>query len=264
MPKLDRSDAQVHFEVSGSGPPMLLLAGFMSDSASWTPILGLLEPHFTLVRPDNRTCGQTSPWDAPVSMDIWVEDAAAVMKDLGHARFHVVGHSLGGVIGWALAQAHADLVQSLTMIGSSPMPAPRNGQLFRSLIAIRRSNAPEDTWLRVLFPWLFRREAFQDPSVIKAAVAQSLAYPHAQSVDAMELQLMSLAGTDPTPFRTAPPVPTQAIMSPDDLLVPYEDALSVLGEIPVVTTPGLGHSLHWDDPEQISGYIRKHAQEFRP
>lgn len=157
MPDLALPDVTLHYEVSGNGPPLLMIAGFMSDSASWAPLISLLEPHFTLIRPDNRTCGHTVPWDAPAGIVPWVSDLVALMNHLGHTRFHVLGHSLGGIIGWALAARAPDAVASLMMMGSSPQPAPRNFQLFSSLIAIRRSNAPLDTWLRVLFPWLFRQ-----------------------------------------------------------------------------------------------------------
>jgi len=35
MPECPHNDATIHYEISGSGPPLLLLAGMMSDSASW-------------------------------------------------------------------------------------------------------------------------------------------------------------------------------------------------------------------------------------
>ncbi len=263
MPKLQLDDVTLHYEVSGDGQPLLLIAGFMSDSASWAPLLPLLEPKFTLIRPDNRTTGQTTPWDAPVVMDHWADDLAALLTHLGHDRVHVVGHSLGGLIGWALAARSASMVASLLMIGSAPILTPRNTQLFQSLIDIRRSNAADDTWLRLLFPWLFRKEAFLQPDAIDEAVRQSLAYPHAQSADAMELQLRALGETDPTPFTSPPPVPCHAILSPDDLLVPIDDARASLHDISLLELPGLGHSIHWDDPERVAQEIRILTNKYR-
>lgn len=255
MPDLKRPDATLHFETSGTGPPLLLVAGFMSDSASWGPLVPLLEPHFTLIRPDNRTCGQTVPWNAPASMQHWVDDLVALLDHLGHHKTHVVGHSLGGVIGWALAAHAPNRIASLLMMGSAPILTPRNTELFRALIAVRRSDAPDDTWLRLLFPWLFRADAFHDPDAITAAIQQSLAYPHAQSADAMEYQMQALAQTDPTPFQSAPPVPCAAILSPDDMLVPIGNARASLHDIPLLELPGLGHSIHWDDPQRITQEI---------
>lgn len=255
MPDLSLPDVSLHYEVSGEGPPLLLVAGFMSDSASWAPLLPLLEPHFTVIRPDNRTCGRTTPWNAPAGMDQWTDDLIALLDALEHPRVHVAGHSLGGVISWVLAQKAPDRVASLLMMASAPILTPRNDTLFRGLLAIRRSDAPPETWLHMLFPWLFRAEVFAHPDLVAQAAADSLAYPHAQSADAMEWQLNALQGTEPHWFETPPPVPCKALLSPDDLLVPYADAEASLAGIEIATFPGLGHSLHWDAPEQMAREI---------
>lgn len=263
MPDLTLPDATLHYDVSGNGPPLLLVAGFMSDSASWAPLLPLLEPHFTVIRPDNRTCGRTVPWNAPASMEIWTDDLIALLDHLGHPKAHVVGHSLGGVFGWVLARKAPDRVASLLMIGSAPILTPRNDVLFRGLLAIRRSNAPPETWLRMLFPWLFRAEVFANPDLVAQAVADSLAYPYAQSADAMEWQLNALQSTDPGWFSALPPVPCKALLSPADMLVPYDDACASLAGIETVTLPGLGHSLHWDDPQRVAQEVLLHTDENR-
>lgn len=257
MPKLDRPGLSLHYERDGKGTPLLMIAGFMSDSASWAPLLPLLEPDFDLIRPDNRTCGQTTPWDAPVSVSIWVDDLIALIDALDLGPIHIVGHSLGGMIGWALAHRSPDHVASLLMIGSSPEIKPRNTHLFKLLLDLRRSGAGDDLWLRTLFPWLFRAEAFSDPDAIAAAVAQSLAYPHMQSADAMELQLNCLAGTDPTPFLAPPPVPSRAILSRNDLMVQFDSAARTLTGIELIEINDAGHSIHWDAPNAVAAEIRR-------
>ncbi len=256
MPDLALPDVSLHYEISGDGPPLLLIAGFMSDSASWGPLLPLLEPHFTCIRPDNRTCGRTTPWDAPAGMEEWVGDLVALLDHLGHAKAHVVGHSLGGMIGWALGVTAPQRVASLMMLGAAPIPTHRNELLFQSLIDIRRSDAPPETWLNVLFPWLFRKEAFEAPGAIAEAIHGSLAYPYAQSVDAMEHQVKARHTIKAALFAAPPPVPCMAILSPDDLLVPIGDARASLHDIPLLELPGLGHSIHWDDPDRVAQEIR--------
>ncbi|MEO0391088.1 MAG: alpha/beta hydrolase, partial [Pseudomonadota bacterium] len=103
MPDVQLNDIQMHFEVQGEGPPVVLLAGMLSDSASWGPLVQPLAHHFTVVRPDNRTTGRTVPWDAPVSIGQMAQDAAALMRHLGHDTYHVVGHSMGGLMAMELA-----------------------------------------------------------------------------------------------------------------------------------------------------------------
>lgn len=263
MPDLMRDGVSVHYEVSGQGPPLLMIAGFMSDSASWAPLLPLLEPHFTLIRPDNRSTGRTTPWDAPCSPKLWAEDAAAVLDALGHKQALVLGHSLGGLIAWQLAATMPERVRGLMIMGSARRQFERNTALFRALIAVRRSDAPEGTWLRLLFPWLFSPSLYDTPEAVEAAVAASLAYPYGQSADAMEHQLNSFYDdVDPTPFQTVPSVPLLALLGEHDLLVPLDLARPTLTGVAVEVIPNAGHSIHWDAPMTVAERMRSFAREL--
>ncbi|WP_108839084.1 alpha/beta fold hydrolase [Tateyamaria sp. Alg231-49] len=258
MPKHEHGDVSLHYEISGSGPPLLMLAGFMSDHASWTPLVSLLEDQFTCIRIDNRTTGQTTPWNAPVSIELMCADALAVMDHLGHARFHVIGHSMGGIITLHMAKEASERMASAHVAASAPIRLARNTALFEALITIRRSNAPADTWLRALFPWLFNPRVFADPSAIEQALADSLAYPHAQSTDAMAHQLEALRNFDGTDLAS-PTCPTQALVGALDLIIPPDHALAVLGHLPHHLVEGAGHSIHWDAPDHVANHVRRFA-----
>jgi len=258
MPKLDRPDLSLHYETTGNGPPLLMLAGFMSDHASWTPLIPLLKDHFTCITPDNRTTGQSTPWDAPVSIDLMCKDALALMDHLRHDRYHVIGHSMGGIIALHMAQEVPQRMASTHVAASAPVRLPRNTALFANLITIRRSDAPPDTWLRALFPWLFNPLVYNDPKALDQAVADSLAYPHAQTADAMEHQLTALRGFDGTDLAK-PTCPTQVLIGALDLIVPPDHILAVLNHLPHHILEGAGHSIHWDAPESVAELLRTFA-----
>ena len=258
MPKLERDDLTLHYDVTGSGPPLLMLAGFMSDHASWTPLVPLLSDHFTCVTPDNRTTGRTTPWDAPVSIDLMCQDGIALMDALGFERYHVIGHSMGGIIALHMAQLVPQRLASTHIAASAPVRLPRNTALFANLIAIRRSDAPPDTWLRALFPWLFNPLVYHDAAAVDQAVADSLAYPHAQSADAMEHQLGALRGFDGTDLAR-PTCPTQVLIGALDLIVPPDHILAVLSHLPHHIIETAGHSIHWDAPDAVADLLRAYA-----
>lgn len=258
MPKLEHDGVALHYEASGSGPPLLMLAGFMSDHASWAPLVPLLKDTFTCIRIDNRTTGQTTPWNAPVSIELMCTDALALIDQLGHARFHVLGHSMGGIITLHMAKEVPDRVASAHVAASAPIRLARNTALFEALITIRRSNAPPDTWLRALFPWLFNPQVFANPAAIEQALTDSLAYPHSQSADAMEHQLNALRNFDGTDLAS-PACPTQALVGALDLIIPPDHALAVLGHLPHHVVEGAGHSIHWDAPDHVADHVRRFA-----
>ncbi|MEL6565024.1 MAG: alpha/beta fold hydrolase [Pseudomonadota bacterium] len=251
MPTLDRPDVTLHYAVEGDGPPLLMLAGFMSDHSSWDPLVARLRHRFTCVLPDNRTTGRTTPWDAPVSIDLMCKDALALMDHLGFGRYHVIGHSMGGIIALHMAQEVPMRMASTHIAASAPIRLARNTALFANLVAVRRSDAAPDTWLRALFPWLFNPRVYDDPKAVDQAIADSLAYPHAQSADAMEHQLTALRGFDGTALAR-PSCPTQVLIGALDLIVPPDHILAVLNHLPHHIVEGAGHSIHWDAPDVVA------------
>ncbi|MDG1473146.1 MAG: alpha/beta fold hydrolase [Ascidiaceihabitans sp.] len=255
MPKLDRGDVSLHYKISGTGPPLLMLAGMLSDSAIWAPLFPLLEPHFTLIRPDNRTTGRTTPWNAPAALDLVADDARALLDHLEIPHAHVLGHSMGGLIGLLLAQNHPARIASLTTAATASMRMSRNVALFQTLVAIRRSNAPADTWLRALFPWLFATSLFDTPEAIDEATKASLEYPFAQSTDAMAHQIDALAAFDPSALSQPPETPVQCLLAGSDLLIPLKDAQTALNGYPQHVIEHAGHSIHWDAPKQFADHL---------
>ena len=254
MPVFEHTEIQLHYERSGDGPPLLLIAGMMSDSASWAPLIPLLEPHFDLIRPDNRTTGRTIPWDAPVCIDRVASDCAALLSHLGSGPAHIIGHSLGGMIGMRLAKNHAGAVKTLTLAAAAPLRLERNVALFRTLLAIRQSNAAPDVWLRSLFPWLFAPAFFETSGAVEQAATASLAYPFAQSAQAMALQIASLDGYTPDTIGDLG-CPLQAILGQKDLLMPAELAKVPLEATPLHIIPEAGHSIHWDAPDAVADQL---------
>jgi pimeloyl-ACP methyl ester carboxylesterase len=266
MPDLKLDDITLHYEQSGEGPPLLLLAGMLSDSASWGAFFPLLEPYFTVIRADNRTTGRTVPWDAPTSVIQMAKDAQALMQHLGFAQYHLAGHSMGGLMALELAGMEGDKIASLQIMASGPVRAPRTMAIFDTLHAVRAGTDDASLWLRALYPWIFHPAFFDDPQNVQVALKAALAYPHDQSLEAMAHQNEALRGYRPKVDMTGLTCPAQAIFASDDLLIAKEPAWKALQQIPGITEktiPDTGHSLHWDAPEAVAeiliGFIRSHS-----
>jgi pimeloyl-ACP methyl ester carboxylesterase len=104
--------ARLYYEVSGSGPTLLLIPGGPVDADGWTPIVELLEDEYTVVRYDPRGISR-SRLDEPVEVPVEVhaDDARRLLEAVGSEPAYVLGHSGGGVIGLALVERHPELVQ---------------------------------------------------------------------------------------------------------------------------------------------------------
>lgn len=264
MPELDRSEVTLHFEVDGDGPPILLLAGMLSDSATWAPLLPLVPGH-TLIRVDNRATGRTTPWNAPVDMARMVSDALAVMDHLGHDRFHIVGHSMGGLMGLECAAAAPDRVASLSVLASGRVRIPRINGMFDALIAVREGPEGERLWLRSLYPLVFGSAFFEDPDTAAAAVEAALAYPHAQSLEAMKHQVAMFKQMALVADLSTVKQPVQVLYGAEDILVPPAMAQPGFAALPDLTEhwlAGAGHSVVWDAPEAVADRIKVFVEQI--
>ena len=260
MPELIRDDITLHYEVDGSGPPLLLLAGMLSDSATWMGLLPLLTDSFTVIRPDNRTTGRTEPKDAPADPVLMAQDALALMDHLGHARFHCAGHSLGGLLTLELASGHPDRVATASVLASGRVRSPRTLALFDTLLAIRRAPEGEEMWLRALYPWIFGDGFFADPGNVDLALEAALAYPHGQPLAAMAHQVEAFRNFRPQAQLARVTSPTLVLYAGQDIMVPPDIARESLAALPNAehhVIAHAGHSIVWDATAEVAAHLRR-------
>ena len=100
----------VHVRTIGAGPRLLLVHGSVTNSVTWSSLLGLAG-RYTLIVPDRPGYPPNPPVDR-----IDPEEQAADLAPLLGAGCHVLGHSYGGVISLLLAGRQPGLVRSLAVI----------------------------------------------------------------------------------------------------------------------------------------------------
>ena len=120
MPTTRIGDLDVYHEAQGTGETILLVHGLGSSTADWAPQVAALSPHFHVVSYDVRGHGRTSKPPARYSVKQFAEDAASLIEVLALGPVHVVGLSMGGMIGFQLAADRPDLVRSLVIVNSGP------------------------------------------------------------------------------------------------------------------------------------------------
>jgi pimeloyl-ACP methyl ester carboxylesterase len=124
-----KDGTKIAYEVTGSGPAIMLLHGAGQNRAEWsrTDYVKRLAPNFTVIAVDLRGHGESDRPTKPeaYALDRYVEDLLGVADAANAPRFHVWGFAYGAVIGRSLA-AKSDRVRSLSYIGF-PMGAPTTG-----------------------------------------------------------------------------------------------------------------------------------------
>lgn len=114
----------LHAAVGGSGTPVLLLHGFPQTHLMWRSVAADLVADHAVVAADLRGYGASSapPEDGPgtYSARTMGRDAVALMRELGHDRFALVGHDRGGLVGVRAALDHPEVVTHLGVLDVLP------------------------------------------------------------------------------------------------------------------------------------------------
>ncbi len=90
---LQRTSSGIAYDVTGHGPPVLLLHAGIGDHRMWDAVADLLVATRTVVRPDLRGFGASPAPDRPFRH---IDDVRDVLVAAGFVSAAVVGNSFGG------------------------------------------------------------------------------------------------------------------------------------------------------------------------
>jgi 3-oxoadipate enol-lactonase len=119
VPYATTHDLEIHYELHGDGPPLLVVSGTGNDLRTSRPDLWPLNDAFTCLHYDQRFLGQTGGINAPATMTDYGNDAAALMDAIGWERADVIGTSFGGMVAQHLAIDHPERVGRLVLACTS-------------------------------------------------------------------------------------------------------------------------------------------------
>ncbi len=237
---------------SGTGPPLLLVHGSMSDHRRWR-ITEHLERHRTVHAMDRR--GRGGSTDGPEwSLDREVEDVVAVIEALSveSARpVDVLGHSLGGYLSLRAAARTAGvrrLVLYEPAIIESPQPADLVSRMQSAVDAGRNEDVLDLMMREVLNMPADEIAALRRQPSWPARVATAPTLPREESVPLM-LEPGEAAAV------TAPTLLIRGGDSPGFL----QDAIRTVSEgvrdCRVVTLEGHQHVADQTDPEMFADVV---------
>ncbi len=116
-----RLTTRVLFAGPADGEPVLFIHGNFSSATWWEETMVALPPRYRAIAPDQRGFGDADPAvkvDATRGMRDFVEDAVALMDQLGYERFHLAGNSLGGLVAWWFMADAPERLLSVTLPGA--------------------------------------------------------------------------------------------------------------------------------------------------
>ena len=109
---------KMYYEDHGKGLPLVLLHGYPLDHTIWDTVVSRLQSQARVITPDLRGHGRSDAPQGPYTMHLMASDVAALLNQLEIQQVVLVGHSMGGYISLAFAQAYPDRLLGLGMVAS--------------------------------------------------------------------------------------------------------------------------------------------------
>lgn len=140
--KVHVNGVDLHYIERGQGEPLILLHGGQGDYRSWSPQMEALSGHYHVISYSRR---YNFPNDNPLTPDYSstytdADDLAALIRQLGLGRVHLVGTSAGALTALVLAVEHPEMVRSLVLaeppIHRWAKDDPRGNDLYNEFMAV--------------------------------------------------------------------------------------------------------------------------------
>jgi pimeloyl-ACP methyl ester carboxylesterase len=283
------AEVELAYDVFGeSGRPLLLIMGIGAQRCFWddTMCQALVGAGFQAVRFDHRDIGESSRLDGaavprpgkmlalrmlgrvptpPYSLSDMASDAAQLIRHLGWPSAHVVGTSMGGMIGQQLAVDRPEVVRSLTSIMSTPggrryLPKPF---ALKALFMTPPKNAEEaglsvDNFFRTVGGYGYPHDSDR-----LRAIGQ-LSHQRGVNPRGFLRHFAAIMGTaDRRPAMASSRVPTLVIHGTSDPLIPPSAGRATARLIPGATwlpISGKGHGLPSAVWPTVVSAIARHAE----
>ena len=246
------------YERVGSGPPVVLLHGYVGDGrVTWRAQLDDLADEFTVVAWDGPGAGDSS--DPPESFRLadFADCLAGFVAALGLGRPYLVGLSFGGALALELYRRHPELPAGLVLVSAyagwaGSLPADEGARRLRQVLDL--ADLPPARFAEAVGPTMFGPAA---PAALAEAFAASITGFHPVGLRAMA---RAVAEADLRDVLPRIDLPTLLLYGESDVRAPRAVAEALHAGIPgsqLVVLPGVGHACNIEAAPLFNAEVRE-------
>ncbi|MDZ7360306.1 MAG: alpha/beta hydrolase [candidate division KSB1 bacterium] len=251
--KTNANGVELYYEITGSGPPLVLIEGLGVAAWIWEKQTPELSKHFTVVAYDNRGAGKSEKPPGPYSISMMADDLAALLDSVQIPRAHLLGISLGGFIAQDFALRYPAKVDRLILVSTSaggPDHVPMASEALALMFAT--DGAPRDLTRRKL-ALAYSDSFMQKNSEVEHLIDLRLADP--QPPAAYMAQAMAGAAFNLSGQVQQIKAPTLIMAATGDRLVPVANAHNLNKKIPhsqLKIYEGYGHQFFVENANEFN------------
>lgn len=235
----------------GKGPPILLVHGWCCDHSFFAPQFEhFADAGHTVVALDLRGHGASDAPAGAYSMQVFSDDVAWLVGELGLERPVVVGHSMGGIVAFDLAVRHPGVPAAIAMIDSAVFRPAASRANMRAFLEKLKGEGYREAVAAYVEAALFL------PTDDAANKAPILARMTATARDVMIGAFEGMRDFDP--LAAGPPkVPSLFIAADDKPLSDMPSFFKLMPDLLFGQTVGSGHFAPLEVPDQINPMLTR-------
>ena len=256
MPYANVNGVNLYYELYGDGDPVVLIGGLGSQLQSWATQVPVYSRHFKVVVFDNRGSGKSDKPQARYSTQDMAHDTASLMAVLGIESAHIVGKSMGGMIGQWLAINYPQKVQKLVLGCSSASRDEVGNEILRMGREIASKMGTKAVWLMALYLGYTREYIEENLGTIKDAMHSVPEDPEA--LEGYMGQSFACEGHNTRDVLDQISAPTLMMLGETDLIASPRRSKELSERIPnskLTVFSGVGHGFWRERQEEVDELV---------
>jgi len=264
MERISSGDAEVCFEVAGSGPPVILLHPFPVCREFWIPVAEFLSSRYFLIMPDLRGHGDSELGEGPATMAKHAADVARIMSASGVDRASIIGASIGGYVIFELWRQIRQRISALVLCNTkagNDSPQARAARLQTAQDVLQ-------TGTQVFFEGMLEKILGEStrssrPDLVDGAL-RMMRKMSPEDIAAVQRGMADRA--DSVPLAYTIDVPTLIIAGEEDTVTGVAEAEMMkqsIGGSDMKVIKKAGHYSPWEQPQEVGQLLRSFLDRRR-
>lgn len=262
MAQIASGDAEVFYEVIGSGPPVVLLHPFPAHHELWKPAAQALVSRYRVILPDLRGHGDSGVGEGPATMAKHAVDVARVLDQEEVGRAVLVGVSIGGYVLFEFWRKYRGRVTALGLCNTKAQAdtaETRAGRLQAAADVMERGTEPFfESMVPKLLGETMRR---MRPDLVEGALRMM----RKMSAEDVALVQRGMAERPDSMERLKTiNVPTLIVTGDEDVMTGVAEAELMRQNIPgsqMKVVAKAGHYSPWEQPEEVGKIVRQFVEQ---
>ena len=255
------SGREIFVEEAGAGRPLLALHGVGGGAYFFRGVAPRLGSGWRVVAPDLPGTGRSTGAARELTLEAWIADLGALVRQRLDPPVVIVGHSLGTILALEAWRAWPEAIAGLVFVGGLPRTRPAIRERLTERIRLLATEGL-DGWGPRVSPGNFSPAAFQQRPEVVGLFERLFELQRPDSyIRSVEI-LLAASAEDVVPTVA---VPVASISGADDQYAPPDAVREFLSRLPrppePVILPEVGHLPFLEAPEAFARAVRAFLNE---